>query len=150
MEDQNILLKMYEEQRTQARHHESQRISVTNILITLTVASLGLIGHLRFQPEALPLAVFLVVIGVYGLITTWKLYERSRYHYARSSLYRDKVDEFSPRLEVLPIKQKAVEIHALRFKVTPRLRLHWLWALLYLTIIAMGIACILAVVSNMR
>lgn len=140
------LLRMYEEQRTQARHHETQRISITNILISLTVACLGLIGHLKFSLDALPIAIFLIVIGIYGAITTWKLYERSRYHYTRSSIYRDRIDFLSPNeLEIKETKQKAVDLHGHKFKTILKLKLHRLWGFLYVTIVIIGVACVIRI-----
>lgn len=143
-----LLVRMYEEQRTHARHHEEQRSAVTNFLITITVAILALVGHLQSEVTAMPLAVFLVFVGVYGGLVSLKLYERNRFHARRASGYRDELDRLCPDARIVEIKHAAAAKHRMRCPRLHGVRLHKLWIALHGFITVLGLTCIVVIIAK--
>ena len=82
------VMALYKEQTEQARHHEDQRATVTNYVLVLAGAVLGLVHVEALRAAQALLGCFLVVVGGFGAAVTAKHYERNRYH-ARSLAYID-------------------------------------------------------------
>jgi len=66
----DILFKLYEEQWTQVRHLEDQRATVTNLIVVIASAILGFIVQQGLSIEILPVSLLLIVLGVYGALTS--------------------------------------------------------------------------------
>jgi hypothetical protein len=65
-----VLLRYYEEQWEQIRHLENQRATFINIVIVVSVGIVGFVMQQGLGPASIPLAVMLVVLGVYGSIAS--------------------------------------------------------------------------------
>lgn len=137
---------MFEEQRTQARYLGTQRATVSNLLLTITVAILALIGHLKFQLSSLPLAIFLIFIGIYGCLVFRKLYERTRFHLLRSSYYSKKIDKLFPEAEILKIKLESDKEHSKIFPKLEKIGLNHVWIILNILMVVLGIVCAFAII----
>lgn len=146
--DDNIgaLLEMYKEERTHARHHESMRSGVANYLLALTVAILGIIANLDFRFNTFPLAILLVLLGIYGLLISIKFYERYNFHTSRASDFRRRIDELCPKSKILKMKTIGQKRHSKEFKKIKNMRLNYLWLFLYIFLIILGAGCLLAIV----
>lgn len=93
----DMLVAMYQEEGTQARHHEEQRATVTNLSLSLAAILMAVIGalvgeHGGITYSILPLSVFLLIIASYGEKWTYKLFERSMQCYNRANAYKDLLD----------------------------------------------------------
>ena len=81
MDKNEILWKLYEDNRNYARFHELQRSTATNLILAV---SAGLIGLVTFDKNInlldLPSVLFLDVLGNFGAIFSAKHYERARLH----------------------------------------------------------------------
>ena len=81
MDKNEILWKLYEDNRNYARFHELQRSTATNLILAV---SAGLIGLVTFDKNInlldLPSVLFLDVLGIFGAIFSAKHYERARLH----------------------------------------------------------------------
>jgi hypothetical protein len=91
-ERKDALLAMYQENRAHARHHESQRLTVTSIIIAATVGLVSLIAHNSLSREDWPLTFALILIGLYGTFFTATQFERVRLYKHRANEYRDALD----------------------------------------------------------
>src|SRR5437868_4603714 len=90
----DVLWKMYEENVTEGRHHETQRATVTNLVIAIAAAVLGLVTYDKAITHLdLPLTIFLVFLGVFGAAFSSKYYERFRLHMKRAKKYRNALDK---------------------------------------------------------
>jgi len=58
----DVLLKLWEDQRIQARHTESQRATITNFVILISVAIISFFTTKGINQDSLPLAVLLVIL----------------------------------------------------------------------------------------
>jgi hypothetical protein len=141
----NVLLAMYNEQCTQARHYESQRATVSGFLLAIAAALVGLITYDKSITRSdLPPAIFLFVLGVFGALSSFKHYERSLRHGKRAQEYREKLNELIPALKINELRVKADGETNSRFKRLYKLRLHHIWHFLHFMIILMGLWLIVA------
>jgi len=145
-DDVDILLKLCEEQWTQCRQLETQRSAVTNFVITVTAAILAFISHKGFVPTSLPLGVFLCFLGLYGAVTSEKLYERWQFTGNRARYWCQRINELKPEAHLLHLQDVADKEYR---HILQHIRLHWLWACLHLSIAAIGLACIAVILIKM-
>ena len=68
----DALLAFWGEQREQLRQSESQRATLTNYVLVLATALIGLVVQQHLDRRTLPLAALIVVIGCYGAISAAK------------------------------------------------------------------------------
>lgn len=173
-DDKKILLdslwKMYLENTSHGRHLETQRSTVSNLILILVGAILTLITidkHINYAD--LPALVLLLGVGIFGAIFSAKHYLTYRNHMECAKYYRIAIDELLPSLNdpdlaeirkhidvqnsawvLTELKQTADNV----FEKYPRnkfltsishTRIHWLWITLFILIIV--IAIFLGVVS---
>jgi hypothetical protein len=91
---QDLWWGLYQENLSHARHHESQRTSVTAYFAAIGAGILGFIGLDKCVSEAdWPLLAMLFVIGIVGALLTAKQYERYTHHMERARQYRDALEK---------------------------------------------------------
>lgn len=138
----------WKEHREQLRQCETQRSTLTNLLIIVTAALSALIVQQKFTLNVVPLCIFVVLTGVYGAVAVSKYYERASYHLSQArALTADLVAR-----GVLGSKEGLVQArdeHNGRFPRLHRIRLHRLWAMLHVAIALYGVAlfCVCVVVA---
>ena len=143
----DIWVRMYEEQTRHARHHESLRSVSTNIVVIVTAAALGLFAADVTSDQRWVLALFVILINVYGLLMSRKHYERTKLHHAVSGSYRDVISEFSKVGEnsVNERRCRARNEHEARHPVLGgRLRANRLWSGLHVVMAVLGLFLLLA------
>ena len=143
----DIWARMYEEQIRHARHHESLRSVSTNILVVVTAAALGLFAADVTSDQRWVLALFVILINVYGLLMSRKHYERSRLHHAVSGSYRDVISEFSKVGENVVNERRylARSEHEAGHRLFGRVvRANRLWSGLHVLLAALGALLLLA------
>ena len=135
-----MLLAVYKEQAEQARHHESQRATVTNYVLIVAGGVLGLLSIENFKGYV-PTGLFLIVLGFFGAVVSAKHYERSYFHNRLAAAYRKQMEEIDENLE---IDREAARNE--QEKSLPRLskmRLFWLWNSFHIFISFLGFLVIL-------
>lgn len=154
MDDENVSLrdllwKLYEENRAQVRHHESQG-SVVSCVFVAVAAGVIVLASLDEAASFLDLAraVFLWVLGICGAVFSAKHYERSRLHTERASRYLAQLDSLFPGQ---PLKRPEDEAENKQKKESPalhRLRLNDFWIWLHVLIAAVGGLMTIAAASS--
>jgi hypothetical protein len=138
----NVLLAMYNEQCTQARHYESQRSTVSGFLVAISAAMIGLITYDQHITRSdLPAAIFLFVLGVFGMVSSVRHYERSLRHGKRAQEYRKKLNALIQDAEILKLREDAdreTKSRFSKFYYLPYVRLHHIWHVLHLAIALLG------------
>ncbi|MFE4207492.1 hypothetical protein ACFRSX_17100 [Streptomyces goshikiensis] len=138
----------WKEHREQLRQCETQRSTLTNLLIVVTAALSALIVQQKFTLNVVPLCIFVVLTGAYGAVAVSKYYERASYHLSQArALTADLVTR-----GVLGSKEGLVQArveHNNRFPRLHRIRLHQLWVMLHLAIALYGVAllCVCVLVA---
>lgn len=148
-DDIGILWAMYQEQCTMRRHHASQRGAATNLIVTICGAILGLITFDKeISRSDLPLAGFIVFLGLYGALLSAK-------HYELFAKYRLSCDELEYRLDkLLPSAEINTLIETVKIghkKAWPRLtkfKIFWLWTGIHIFMAALGLLLVTVAFLN--
>ena len=94
------LLALYHEQTGQARHHENQRATVTNYVLVVAGAILGLVNVEALRSAQGALGCYLIIVGCFGAAVTAKHYERNRYHARLAGRYRHQIEALQPEVAI--------------------------------------------------
>lgn len=128
----DILWKMYEEHVTEGRHHETQRATVTNLVIAIAAGVLALVTFDKaITLIDLPLTIFLIFLGVFGAAFSSKYYERFQLHMKRAREYRNALDDIlstqigDSRRFLKDLKKAADEHHEQSFADAPEGKTNW-------------------------
>ena len=136
----DVFLKLYEEQWIQVRHLEDQRATATNFIVVIASAMLGFIVQQGLSVAILPVSLLLIVLGIYGALTSEKYSERIQLCIKRSTVFRDQIDKIQPEMNLAQI-MKAYDVqHKERYPRLSRIGLRSLWLFLHLAITLGGIA----------
>jgi ABC-type multidrug transport system fused ATPase/permease subunit len=128
----DILWKMYEENITKGRHHETERATVTNLVIAVAAAVLALVTYDKaITLIDLPLTIFLIFLGVFGAAFSSKYYERYQLHMKRARVYRNALDKVlssqagNSKRFLKELKKAADEEHEKSFQPTSKGKTNW-------------------------
>jgi len=139
--DSDTLWNFYQEHCAWERHHEGQRVLVTNILIAIAAGILGVITFdQHLAPIDLPLTIFLILQGSFGALFVAKHYERFARHQRLAKKYREALDCHFPDSKILQLRESADKEHRELSPLLSRLPLHRFWVVLHLLIALSGAA----------
>jgi len=149
----DVLRDCYQEQVSQARHHENQRERMTALIVAVATAFVSVISHGEFQIHTLFLAVLLIPIGAFGFAFCRKHYERNRLHTTIARHYLKAIEkQLSSPAE--PVSSSYLtDIHkagradhkknfssqSSRKASATGLRLHTFWNSIHLLIVVLGV-----------
>lgn len=143
----DVLLEYWKDQRTQARHAESQRATLTNIILFITVATLGFVAQRGLRTTSLSLTIPLIAIGLFGAATSAKYYERYNLHIAQAI----KFSELLAGIDAIYDHESTLMLvraeHADRNGRISRIRLNKLWIAIHLLVALTGCALTVAVLA---
>ncbi|MFC8095232.1 hypothetical protein [Streptomyces sp. NPDC057301] len=136
----DVLLQMYQEQHNQARQLETQRATLSNLIIIIASAALGFTAQRGLEMIMLIVSLPMVGLGVYGVLACLKYHERSVLHHRAARRFSRSIEE---RLPTLRITDGWAELHTqqrLRFPKIFKVRLYSLWIALHAGVAASGVA----------
>jgi hypothetical protein len=145
-DDTDVLLKFCEQQWMEAKQAEDQRAVITNIILLVTSALLGLITQNGLSSNMLPLTILIFLLGLYGVVTSQKLYERHQFHIQRLQSWRKRIDELHPNAQLNKLREEAVAKHKTIYPKLYGLRLHLLWLVMHSVISLIGVILTLIVI----
>jgi|TARA_R110000851_G_scaffold310283_2_gene470030 hypothetical protein len=148
-QNQDILWKYYDQEIQQGINHETSRSYITNLILLITVVFITIITYDDdINHNDLPLAIFLIIIGVFGVICNAKYYERFNFHYSRATGYRKLLEDEYPDVDFITSRIDS-DLNTLnRFKIINRIRLNWLWMSLNLIISLFGLVLTVKILCN--
>lgn len=152
-EMREILWKMYEDNRNQCRHHETQRSAVATLLLAVASGIVGLIKYDNLTVAQLPLTLLWIVLGIFGALFSAKQYERYLFHRERYREYLAALDSILPNIPVWSygrnrevqsdqlqaLKKLADKRHAKEGNLLSKARLNWFWYTTYASITLLGV-----------
>ena len=148
MDQRDVLWGMYQEHCTQGRHHEEQRATMSNLVLALSGGVLGLMTLKDLSTDTWPLAVFLILLGLFGALFSAKHYERFCFHMTAASVHRAKLETLLPDSQLLELRRTAELQHAGTRPPLRRARLHLFWIGLHAAVALVG--AVLGLVLWMR
>tara|TARA_R110002072_G_scaffold287464_4_gene453135 strand:- start:8981 stop:9433 length:453 start_codon:yes stop_codon:yes gene_type:complete len=129
--ERDILWKYYEFELSQAINHESSRVSITNMILIITGVIITIITYdENLSTNDLPLSLFLIVVGIFGVVFNAKSYERFNFHNTRAGGYRNLLEERYPNIDFLKARELSDRENKEKFFFINKLRLNWLWLIL--------------------
>jgi len=134
--------RIYTENCTQGRHHESMRATLTTLIAAIAAGALGLLKTDVPSCQQMPLGILVVILGLFGAFASRKHYERFALHMRRASMYRNKIDHLLRGLNLAALKREADAKHVKSFALTGRVSLAWLWSLMNLAVAAIGFGAV--------
>lgn len=141
----DILLDQLDKQWTQARQSENQRAMMTNFLIVIYGILQGFIVQRKFDDPTIILAVVMIFLGVFGVLASYKYYERFRLSTCRVGRLMERLQELEPEANLKELEHKADSKHRTRYPRLHHLRLHKLWHALHWGIVILGIINLLII-----
>jgi hypothetical protein len=145
----DVVLAYWKEHREQLRQCENQRAVLTNYILVLATASTGLIVQQKFTDRTVPLALFLIGLGLYGAATTAKYHERAEYHLSQARALTQTLIGLGALGDDTLLNDYR-QTHATKFPRLSRIRLHWLWTGLHLIMASYGTALTIAILVRSR
>ena len=136
-----LVLALYQEQKAQARQHENLRASLTNFVLVISGAVLAFSGTSASPSMQCLGGVLLIGLGAFGALSSYKHYERFRYHTRWASAYDAKLRMLDPAAMIQDFEEQFKK-HCGDFGWIERFRLHQLWVGIHIFIVFMGIAVI--------
>lgn len=151
-EDEKLRLefywRMYNENATQARQHETLRGTVSTILASIGSGILALYGtfNVRFS-GLLPMAtgVTLIVLAIIGGLVSYKHYERNRLHVSVLRKLRNEIDAILSPIggSISNSIRLGRKDHEVEYPLSTRkLRLHVLWIAIFGFYIVAGLVIV--------
>jgi uncharacterized membrane protein YbhN (UPF0104 family) len=141
LDEVSFLMKMVEEQRNQGRQSENQRATITNLIVTISAGLIALITNKSFSHDMIALSILLTILGIYGMISSAKLYERWNLHRKRARIYEDEIVRLLPNLHYRELNKQADELHRKKHPFVSKIRLNVLWLFFHFCIVVAGIVC---------
>ena len=140
-DDTDVLLTFCGQCWEEIRHIEKQRATLTNLVILVASAVIGLIVQQGFARSFIALTILLILLGAYGIATTLKFYERYQFLENRLDYWYRRIDKLHPKAEYSLLRSNADEDHKTRTRYPRMLRIHvhWLWLILHSAISFSGI-----------
>lgn len=135
-----LLAAMYSENTEHGRHTEAERSTVTSFVlaasaaITVFVCAKDFPIQFWFVPLAVPL------LGAYGFVMSWKLYERWEFHMRRARAFRRRLQALNRPARVGWLRESTRIEQRLEYPLLEGLPLHRLWIYLNAGIFVLGVA----------
>ena len=124
----------------QARQSEDQRAVISNLIVIIASVIHGVLTQTGFTRSALPLTLLLILLGLYGIVASAKLYERHQFHIHRARKLRQQLEELHPDAHVRKTLDTANEEHWSKYPfLSQRIRLNGVWLGLHILIMLLGI-----------
>ena len=141
MADTNdVLIHIREEDLDLAKQAEDQRATMTNLVVIIASIIQGVLTQIGFVKNALPLAILLILLGIFGLIASAKQFEREKFHRERVSKIRHRLDELNPDAQIQASLEIAGKEHRAKHRFLSRkIHLNKIWLTLHTLIIVLGV-----------
>jgi uncharacterized membrane protein YjfL (UPF0719 family) len=139
-ENEKGFLKFYMEQTwEEMRHIETLRERVTILVITIASAIVGFIIQQKFAIETKPFLWFVIVLGVFGLLMTLKLFQIHQMSQKRLDkwyLYYESFCGDDP--QVLKLRKLADKENKKEFFYVAKIRHNYFWSAMHIFIVIAG------------
>jgi len=143
-----VVLAYWAEQRQQLRQSEDQRSAMTNYLLVITAGLTGLIVAQKFTLGALPLAIMILTVGLYGALTSAKYHERATYHLHQARALTQTLIDLGALDQDDPNIQAKREAHYAAHPRLSRIRLHLLWTGLHTANATFGAVLTIVIIAR--
>ena len=134
----DFLVACMNEDRIRARDAEHKRAFIAHLSIAVIVITSAVIAFTGFHRNTVPLTTSLILIGIYGILASLKLYERSQYHDLRARKLRIRLDELHPGAQSEATQKEAEQEHKQSYPRLTQARLNYIWLSVHGVAILLG------------
>lgn len=112
------------------RHHEEHREKSTQIILLLAGGALTVASwpSLEARSTIIVLASIVLILGLFGVLLSYKHTERANFHMERVRGFRKALAETGVDLGIDMIHKDAEKKARKKYRFLYCIRLHWLWA----------------------
>lgn len=139
MNREDLLWSYQHEQRQIGSNMDQQRTAITNFTMTLTAGLVAVISVKGFDEHTVIIASFIIILGIYGVLTTRKLYERSVYHFTRSRICLTHLDSEISEGIIGTIQEASKTKTKEKYPIMHRVHNHQIWMFLHILIVFFGL-----------
>ncbi len=118
---------------------DQQRTAITNFTMTLTAGLVAVISVNGFNQHTILITSFIIILGIYGALTTRKLYERSIYHFTRSRICMNNLDSMIGEGLISTIKEESEAIVEKQFPLMSKFQNYQIWMCLHILVVIFGL-----------
>lgn len=133
-----ILWRMYNEHVTMGRHHETQRSAMSQIILAVAGALVAFFGTTTSPQNKWVVALFIVLLGAFGVLFSAKPYERSKFHMGAAGLHRKELEGIVG-VDLGKIRKDAEDNQRREFPCTEGWSLNQFWTRLHVLIAMFGV-----------
>lgn len=133
-----FLFRVMEENWLLARQAEDKRALIAMVNLLAASGANVVFVFTGFGLKVLPLTFWMIILGIYGIATSSKLYERSQYHFLRARKLRARLDDLYPDAQVEQLLKHAESEHKIHYAFMMKVRLNNIWRLLHALIAVSG------------
>jgi Ca2+/Na+ antiporter len=138
-ETTDILINAADREFAQAKQSEDQRANITGLIVVVASAIQGGLTQTGLNKNALPLTIMLIVLGLFGMLASMKLYERARRHTRLGFLIRNKLEELHPDIQLSALLEITRKEQQEEFPVLRSVRLYIIWMAFHCLITILGV-----------
>jgi len=132
-----------------SRHIQEQRVGMTNFLITVNSAIVGLVVAKGFDLTTLPLSITLSVLGFYGVLASMKFTQHYHHYYLQAKGVRQYLAEIVPDSKIEEIYENAREMNRQKYpRLEKYIKIYVLWSLLHVFFIVVGLLLIIYTITK--
>jgi len=145
MEASELVWRVYADNRTDARHHETQRSTVTSVLLAIASAITAVAG-VQWRAGASPhwsLGLLLLLVGAVGVLFTRTLYERCWWHVRRGEACLQWLAQAVPDAGLHSTLERADAKHQQQFGADLDTPLGRLWYGPHIAVVVLGLLLII-------
>jgi len=139
MTSSDFIQQQMEENFYLANQAERMRLIVATSNLLLATALQVCIGVLDLERRILFLTVWMILLGVYGIFTSMKLYERENYHRSRVRKLRGKLNNLYLDVDLEKLFKEIEQEHKQVYPRLMALRLNNIWVAFHALIALLGI-----------
>jgi hypothetical protein len=147
-DQRDAVLAYWSEHRQQLRQSEDQRAVLTNYVLVIASALTGFIAQQKLALDTLPVAILMLVLGVYGAITVAKYHERAEYHLTQARALTKVLTDLGVLPEDTALLDEYRQRHYDKYPRLRRIRLHMLWTGLHCAIAVGGFVLAIVILSK--
>ncbi len=138
MDEKDLISQVWEQTSADMRQMDAQRNTLSNIILVLDVALIGVLARTDTAPYAIFMALLLLLLGVFGILTVAKYYERYKYYKNRAEAL---LKELSSLVEkgVQSILSEADVSHDALFQLRTSFKVYRVWYIVHCIALGSGL-----------
>ncbi|MFI2281354.1 helix-turn-helix domain-containing protein [Nocardia beijingensis] len=148
--DADVLLRMWQEQRTQGRQSENHRAIMTLLVV---IGAVGGLSYVALKGDSGPIsagvAFGVCALGLFGALISAKYFERFKMHMDAAQLLRRRLSDMYPELCLEDDWAANRRRHENNYQILSRIRLEHLWVIAHLGIAILGIVVTVTVLADL-